>query len=78
MSEKVGDMYCTVQNIIFFKVYESWKVFADPICSLRARKDEEYVSKVAKTADEAGSLIDAGFDYVCTTPDELMIFKKKK
>jgi len=41
-------------------------------------KDDEYVSNIAKTADEAGRLIEAGFDYVCSTPDNLMVFRKRK
>ena len=40
--------------------------------------DDEYVSQVAKTAEEGKQLIEAGFDYVCTTPENLMLFKKRK
>jgi len=41
-------------------------------------KNDEYVSKVAKNAKEACELIEAGFEYVCTTPENLMIFRKRK
>jgi len=41
-------------------------------------RNDEYVSKVAKNADEACELIEAGFEFVCSTPDELLIFKKRK
>jgi len=41
-------------------------------------KGDEYVTKVAKTAKEACQLIEAGFEYVCTTPEQLMIFRKRK
>jgi len=41
-------------------------------------RNDEYVSKVAKNTDEACELIEAGFEYVCSTPDELLIFKKRK
>jgi integrase len=41
-------------------------------------KDDDYVSKVAKTAEEARQLVEDGFDYVCTTPECLMLFKKRK
>jgi len=41
-------------------------------------KTDEYISKVARNAGEACSLIEAGFEYVCTTPDSLMIFRKRK
>jgi len=41
-------------------------------------ESDEYVSKVTKTADETCKLIEAGFEYVCTTPDQLMVFRKRK
>jgi hypothetical protein len=41
-------------------------------------KTDEYVTKVAANTDEACQLIEAGFEYVCTTPENLMIFKKRK
>ncbi|RLI45617.1 hypothetical protein DRO69_04850 [Candidatus Bathyarchaeota archaeon] len=41
-------------------------------------ESDEYHSTVAKTAEEARKLIEAGFEYVCTTPDELMLFRKRK
>jgi predicted RNase H-like HicB family nuclease len=39
--------------------------------------DEEYVSAVASTIDEARRLVEAGFEYV-TEIDEIKIFKKRK
>jgi integrase len=39
--------------------------------------DEEFVSKVAKTVDEACELVEAGFDYV-TDIDDVKIFRKRK
>jgi len=41
-------------------------------------KDDEYISKVATNAKEACQLVEASFEYVCTTPENLMIFKKRK
>jgi integrase len=41
-------------------------------------KNDEYISKVAKNAEEACQLVEAGFEYVCTTPDDLLIFRKRK
>ena len=41
-------------------------------------ESDEYISKVTKTAEETCKLIEAGFEYVCTTPDQLMVFKKRK
>ena len=39
---------------------------------------EEYTTKVAKNSDEACVLLESGFEYVLTSPDGLMIFKKRK
>jgi integrase len=39
---------------------------------------EDYTSKVAKNTKEAGQLVEAGFEYVCTTPQKLMLFRKRK
>lgn len=39
--------------------------------------DDEYHSAVAKTVDAAKSLIEAGFEYVCTY-EEKMLFRKRK
>ncbi len=41
-------------------------------------KDDGYVTKAAKNAEEAQPLIEAGFEYVCTTPDCIMLFRKRK
>jgi hypothetical protein len=38
---------------------------------------EEYVYKAAKTADEAKSLIEAGFEYVCDM-ENMELFRKRK
>lgn len=40
--------------------------------------DDEYISKISRTAEEASKLVEAGFEYVCTTPENLMLFKKRK
>jgi hypothetical protein len=41
-------------------------------------KGDEYVSKVATNAEEALQLIEAGFEYICTSPEDLMLFRKRK
>jgi len=33
---------------------------------------------VAKTAEEAEKLVESGFDYICITPEALMVFRKRK
>jgi len=40
--------------------------------------DDDFISKVAKNAEDACKLAEAGFDYVCTTPESLLVFKKRK
>ena len=40
-------------------------------------KDEEYISRVAKTIPEACKLVEAGFDYVCEI-DDVKLFRKRK
>jgi type 1 fimbriae regulatory protein FimB/type 1 fimbriae regulatory protein FimE len=41
-------------------------------------KGDEYVSKATKQSKDACNLIENGFEYVCTTPDEIMLFRKRK
>lgn len=41
-------------------------------------REDQWVSKVAKNADEACKLAEAGFEFVCSTPDNLMVFRKRK
>ena len=41
-------------------------------------REDEYVSKIATKAEDASKLVEAGFEYVCTTPDDLMLFRRKK
>jgi integrase len=40
-------------------------------------ESEDYHSAAAETIEEAKKLIEAGFDYVCTT-DKTMLFRKRK
>jgi integrase len=39
---------------------------------------DDYVGKTAKTSVEGLSLIEAGFEYVCTSPDGTMLFRKRR
>ncbi|MGQ9642068.1 MAG: tyrosine-type recombinase/integrase [Candidatus Bathycorpusculaceae bacterium] len=41
-------------------------------------KEDEYIAKVAKTENEVCKLIEAGFEYVCTATDGVMLFRKRK
>jgi integrase len=39
---------------------------------------QNYYHSVARDEKEAGDLIDKGFQYVCTTPQGIMMFRKRK
>jgi hypothetical protein len=39
---------------------------------------DEFICKAARSAEEAEALIEVGFEYVCTTPDAIMLFRKRK
>ena len=41
-------------------------------------ESDEYHSAVACNVEEARKLIEAGFEYVCTTPENIMLFRKRK
>ena len=41
-------------------------------------KGDDYNSKATKDSEEARQLIENGFEYVCTTPNEIMLFRKRK
>ena len=45
--------------------------------ALWVNQDDEFVSNVAKTVDEARKLIEVGFEYV-TTFDKMMLFRRRK
>lgn len=38
----------------------------------------DFLCKVAKNAEEAKALVEVGFEYVCTTPQFEMPFRKRK
>jgi len=40
-------------------------------------QDDDYVSRVAKTIEEACQLVEAGFEYVCEM-DDVKIFRRRK
>jgi len=40
--------------------------------------EDDSTSKTAKTIKEAGELVEAGFEYVYTTPQNIMLFRKRK
>lgn len=45
---------------------------------VKFNESDEFHSAAAKTTEEAKKLVEAGFDYVCTTPENLILFRKRK
>ena len=45
---------------------------------LNINEEEEYTCKATTDTKQATELIENGFEYVTTTPDELMLFRKRK
>jgi hypothetical protein len=41
-------------------------------------ESQSYYHAIARDEKEAGDLIDQGFQYVCTTPQDMMMFRKRK
>jgi hypothetical protein len=41
-------------------------------------ESEEYTCKAVSTPKEASELVEAGFQYVCTTPENATLFRKRK
>ena len=39
---------------------------------------DEFTCRVARKSVEKKELIEAGFNYVCTTPNELILFRMRK
>jgi hypothetical protein len=39
---------------------------------------DEWHSAIAKTTEEAKKLVEARFEYICTTPEETMLFRKRR
>jgi integrase len=40
--------------------------------------EDEWISKVARNAEEVCEIVEAGFEFVCSTPDDFMVFRKRK
>ena len=41
-------------------------------------ESDEYHSATAIKTDEAEKLVQAGFEYICTTTENIMLFRKRK
>jgi hypothetical protein len=45
---------------------------------LGTQEEDEWTCRIAKNAEEAKVLIENDFQYVATTPEGLMLFRKRK
>ncbi|MCL6579746.1 MAG: hypothetical protein K6T73_10280 [Candidatus Bathyarchaeota archaeon] len=45
---------------------------------IKFEKEDDFYCATAKTSNEAKELIESGFEYVCTTPENIMLFRKRK
>jgi len=45
---------------------------------VKMEKEDNFYSATAKTATGAKDLVESGFEYVCTTPEMVMVFRKRK
>lgn len=39
---------------------------------------DDYHSATARTTEEAQKLVEEGFEFICTTPEDIMLFRKRK
>jgi integrase len=67
-----------VKRILGHKSIKSTMIYVNLEQALFQITEDKFHSRAAENAMEALSLIDTGFEYVCTTPDNLMLFRKRK
>ncbi|MCD6240407.1 hypothetical protein J7K27_02635 [Candidatus Bathyarchaeota archaeon] len=48
------------------------------IANAISQNQDRFICKTARNSEEAKALIEAGFEYVCTTPEGVMLFRKPK
>jgi len=66
-----------VKELLGHRNIESTMVYINIEKSLFQYKNDEFYFKTASSIDEAGKLIEAGFEYV-TTFNGVMMFRKRK
>jgi integrase len=67
-----------VQTMLGHRNIKNTMVYINLEQALFTEESDEYYCKIVKTADEAAKLIETGFQYTLTTPDQLMLFRKRK
>jgi len=73
------ETYLRTRDIVFVKNELGHKSISNTLryIHLVNFKDDEWISKVAQTVDEACKLVEAGFEYVCEVSNA-KIFRKRK
>ena len=67
-----------VKQVLGHKNINSTMIYINIEQALFLAENDDFTCKIAKDAKEASQLIEAGFTYVTTTPDQLMLFRKRK
>lgn len=67
-----------VQQLLRHRDIKSTMIYITVEQAIYQETNDEFISKVAETAEEAQQLVDVGFEYVCTTPENLMLFRRRK
>jgi len=72
--------YAKTKDLLYVKQLLGHKKFENTLkyTQLINFESDEYTCKAAKTATEASQLVEAGFQYICTTPESVMLFRKRK
>lgn len=72
-------VYQRTKDILFVKEQMGHKRIENTLIytHLIRFSDEDYVSAAARTVDEAGKLVEAGFEYI-TEIEDAKIFRKRK
>jgi integrase len=68
----------TVKAFLGHKSVLSTQVYVNIEAALFLSTNDEWICKATRDPVEAQKLIETGFEYVATTPDGLMLFRKRK
>jgi integrase len=67
-----------VKQVLGHKSIDSTMLYINIEQALYLEESDEFTCKATKDTNEATKLIESGFQYVTTTPEGLMLFKKRK
>ena len=72
--------YAKTKNLLYVKQFLGHKKFENTFKynQLINFESEEYICKAAENSTEAAELIEAGVQFVLTTPESVMLFRKRK